>query len=101
MDFHALRTRQAGSRRFADFHLLVPGKLTVKRAHEVIGRVERAVRTALPGIEVTVHVEPIEEKAAWEDSELLALEEATRRQEAERSAGGDPAKQEQGRTAPQ
>ncbi len=32
MDFHALRTRQAGSRRFVDFHLLVPGVLTVRRA---------------------------------------------------------------------
>jgi cation diffusion facilitator family transporter len=78
MDFHALRTRVAGSRRFADFHLLVPGALSVRAAHEVIGRIEAAVRAALPGIEVAVHVEPIEERAAWEDSELLPLEQAAR-----------------------
>src|SRR5262249_1505230 len=76
MDYHALRTRQAGSRRFADFHLLVPGALSVRRAHEFTGRVEEAVRAALPGIEVTVHIEPIEERAAWEDSALLPLEQA-------------------------
>ena len=34
------------------------------------------VRCALPGIELTVHIEPIEEKAAWEDSALLPIEKA-------------------------
>jgi cation diffusion facilitator family transporter len=80
LTFHALRTRQAGSRRFADFHLLVPGEWTVRQAHELIGRIEEAVAAALPDIEVTVHVEPIEERASWEDSALLALEEARRLQ---------------------
>jgi cation diffusion facilitator family transporter len=81
MDYHALRTRQAGSRRFVDFHLLVPGQLTVQRAHALTGRIEGAVRAALPGVEVTVHIEPIEEQAAWEDSALLPLERARRHQE--------------------
>jgi cation diffusion facilitator family transporter len=79
MDYHALRTRRAGSRRFVDFHLLVPGALTVRRAHELTARIEEAVGAALPGVEVTVHVEPIEDRAAWEDSELVALEQAERR----------------------
>jgi cation diffusion facilitator family transporter len=78
MAFHALRTRRAGSRRFADFHLLVPGVFTVRRAHELTERIEQAIRAVLPDMEVTVHVEPIEERAAWEDSALLPLEEAAR-----------------------
>jgi cation diffusion facilitator family transporter len=82
MDFHALRTREAGSHRFVDFHLLVPGALTVRQAHELTGRIEDAVRAALPGSEVTVHVEPIEERASWEDSALVALEQAARREQA-------------------
>jgi cation diffusion facilitator family transporter len=81
MAFHALRTRQAGSRRFVDFHLLVPGQLTVQRAHALTGRIEGAVRAALPGVEITVHIEPIEEQSAWEDSALLPLERARREQE--------------------
>src|SRR5258707_529797 len=78
MDFHALRTRMAGSHRFADCHLLVPGRLTVQAAHDVAERIEEAVRTALPGMEVTVHIEPIEEKAAWTDTAVVPLELATR-----------------------
>ncbi len=78
MDYHALRTRRAGTRRFADFHLLVPGVFTVRRAHEITEEIERAVRAAMPDMEVTVHVEPIEERAAYEDSALLPLEQAAR-----------------------
>jgi cation diffusion facilitator family transporter len=72
--YHALRTRQAGADRFVDFHLLVPGRTDVARAHRQAERIEGAVRAALPGTEVVVHIEPIEERGSWEDSELLALE---------------------------
>jgi cation diffusion facilitator family transporter len=74
MDYHALRTRQAGTRRFADFHLLVPGEMSVREAHALGDRVEGAIRAALPGVEVTVHVEPIEEQSSYQDSVLLAIE---------------------------
>jgi cation diffusion facilitator family transporter len=74
LHYHALRTRQAGARKFVDFHLLVPGTWTVKEAHDFTERVEEAVRNALPGAEVTVHIEPIEAESAWKDSELLELE---------------------------
>jgi cation diffusion facilitator family transporter len=83
MDFHALRTRQAGTRRFADFHLLVPGSMSVHEAHARATRVEQAVRAALPGLEVTIHIEPIEEPEAHADSEMLAVER--RRREAQGS----------------
>lgn len=72
--YHALRTRQAGTRRFADFHLLVPGSWSVKKAHDLAMRLENAICAVLPGIEVAIHIEPIEEQASWEDSELLAVE---------------------------
>jgi cation diffusion facilitator family transporter len=75
MHYHALRTRRAGSHRFADFHLLVPGSWTVQQAHNLTNRVERAVREAVRNLEVTVHIEPIEERASWEDSPLLPVEE--------------------------
>jgi cation diffusion facilitator family transporter len=78
MDYHALRTRQAGSRRFVDFHLLVPGRSTVHEAHALGERIEEAVQVALPGVEVAVHIEPIEERQAWEDSALLPLEQEER-----------------------
>jgi cation diffusion facilitator family transporter len=81
MAYHALRTRRAGTRRFADFHLLVPGNLSVRKAHDLSKRIEEAVRQAFPGIETTVHIEPIEDRASWEDSELLGVEQSGRREQ--------------------
>ncbi len=78
MDYHALRTRQAGTRRFLDFHLLVPGQTTVEEAHARGDRIEEAIRACLPGVEVTVHVEPIEARQSYEDSALLSLERRAR-----------------------
>lgn len=75
LHYHALRTRQAGTRKFVDFHLLVPGSWTVKEAHDFTELVEAAVKQALPGAEVTVHIEPIEAEIAWHDSELLGVEQ--------------------------
>jgi cation diffusion facilitator family transporter len=72
--YHALRTRQAGADRFVDFHLLVPGRTDVAAAHRQAMRIEAAVRFVLPGSEVVIHIEPIEERASWEDSDLLAIE---------------------------
>jgi cation diffusion facilitator family transporter len=73
-DFHALRTRQAGARKFADFHLLVPGVTSVRAAHDLGMRVEAALNAAVPGVEVTIHIEPIEDRASWEDNTLKGIE---------------------------
>jgi cation diffusion facilitator family transporter len=70
MTYHALRTRRAGSRRYADYHLLVPGDCSVTHAHDCEMAIGRAIEEAVPGIEVTTHIEPIEEPLAWNDSRL-------------------------------
>lgn len=74
--FHALRTRQAGARKFADFHLLVPGAMSVRDGHDLAEKVEAALRTVVPGVEVTTHIEPIEDQASWEDHALRGIEPA-------------------------
>lgn len=73
-NFHALRTRQAGARRFADFHLLVPGHLHVQEAHDLAERIEGALRVLFPMLEVTIHIEPIEAQEAWSDNILAGIE---------------------------
>ena len=84
MHYHALRTRQAGARRFVDFHLLVPGNWSVSVAHKLTGQIEEAVRNALPGgVEVAVHIEPVEDQASWHDSVLIAMEEARQKQDSQ------------------
>jgi cation diffusion facilitator family transporter len=72
--FHALRTRRAGARRFADFHLLVPGATSVRDAHDLATKVEDALRATSPEVEITIHIEPIEDRASWEDNRLQGIE---------------------------
>lgn len=81
MAHHALRTRRAGSQRFADYHLLVPGGCSVAQAHDCEMMIGRAIESAVPGIEVTTHIEPIEEPLAWNDSRLREEREEPARQE--------------------
>lgn len=64
--YHALRTRKSGSRRFIDFHLLLPGKTTVQASHDLISQVEAAIEQKLPKTYVTIHVEPREDAASWD-----------------------------------
>ena len=70
IDFHAVRTRRAGSRCFVSMHVLVPGDWTVLRGHRLIERVEAAVAAALPGASVFTHLEALEDPASFEDIEL-------------------------------
>ena len=61
--FHALRTRKAGARRFLDFHLLVPGTMSVVDSHALCDRIEAALTASLAKAHVTIHVEPRESQA--------------------------------------
>ncbi|AFY91260.1 cation diffusion facilitator family transporter [Chroococcidiopsis thermalis] len=70
IQFHALRTRIAGSRRFISFHVLVPGNWTVQQGHELCEEIELAIERVLPGSHVLTHLEPLEDPASWNDREL-------------------------------
>lgn len=65
--FHAVRTRQAGGRRFVSMHVLVPGEWTVNRGHELLEEIEAEIRAALPKATVFTHLEPLEDPVSWED----------------------------------
>ena len=60
MNYHMLRTRKAGSNRELDFHLEVPGNMTVKESHDFCDSIEEKLKNKLPNMEITIHVEPIE-----------------------------------------
>ena len=68
--FHALRTRQAGARRFVSFHMLVPDEWTVAQAHRLSEEVESRMRSMVPNLGVLVHIEPISDPASYDDQEL-------------------------------
>ncbi|MCI4677677.1 cation diffusion facilitator family transporter [Rhodoblastus acidophilus] len=58
LEVHGLRTRHAGKTTFIDFHLVVPGEMTVARSHEICDRLKAALTEALGEAVVTIHVEP-------------------------------------------
>lgn len=58
IEIHDLRTRHAGRTIFIDFHLVVPGRMSVERSHEICDRLEAALQTAFEGAVVMIHVEP-------------------------------------------
>lgn len=68
--YHALRTRQAGPRRFVSVHVLVPGAWSVMQGHDLLERIEADIREALPLVSVLTHLEPLEDPAAHNDLDL-------------------------------
>ena len=67
IQYHALRTRQAGTRAFISLHVLVPRDWTIQRGHDLLERLERDIRAAVPGAHLFTHLEPQGDPAAWED----------------------------------
>jgi ferrous-iron efflux pump FieF len=66
VDFHDLRTRQAGGVRFIEFHIELDGEMTIREAHHVTDALERELRSAFPNAEIIIHQEP----AGLEDARL-------------------------------
>jgi cation diffusion facilitator family transporter len=67
IQFHALRTRVAGSRNFVAFHVLVPGDWSVQKGHDLCDQLEVHINQVLPGTDVMTHLEPLEDPASWGD----------------------------------
>jgi divalent metal cation (Fe/Co/Zn/Cd) transporter len=64
VQFHALRTRQAGADRFVSMHVLVPGAWTVRRGHELLEQIEADIVRSLPGTIVFTHLEALSGSAS-------------------------------------
>lgn len=62
IEAHDIRTRQAGKMTFIDFHLVVPGAMTVEAAHAICDTIEAKLREVVKDAQITIHVEP-EQKA--------------------------------------
>jgi cation diffusion facilitator family transporter len=58
IEAHDLRTRHAGRLTFLEFHLVVPGAMAVRDAHDICDRIEAALKAEMDGLMITIHVEP-------------------------------------------
>jgi cation diffusion facilitator family transporter len=70
IDFHALRTRQAGARSFVTLHVLVPADWKVAQGHNLAHEVEMDIRAALPDAAVLTHVEPLGYPESYQDADF-------------------------------
>lgn len=70
VEFHAVRTRQAAARHFVSCHVLVPGKWTVQRGHDLLEQIEAALAERIPHLTAFTHMEPIEDPASYSDINL-------------------------------
>lgn len=70
IDFHAVRTRHAGSRNMVSMHVLVPGRWSVQQGHDWLERIEADVRSVIPRCTVFTHLEPIEDPVSMADATL-------------------------------
>lgn len=74
IDFHALRTRKAASRRFVSVHVLVPGHWDVTTGHRFADDLEHELRALFEGLVVITHLEPIDDPRSYQDIDLDRLE---------------------------
>ncbi|MDD2876354.1 MAG: cation diffusion facilitator family transporter [Acidiphilium sp.] len=58
IEAHDMRMRQAGRSSFLEFHLVVPGTMSVADSHIICDRIEAALKDEMPGVIITIHVEP-------------------------------------------
>lgn len=58
IEAHDVKTRTAGRATFIEFHLVVPGTMTVAASHDICDRIEDALKRSVHGAEVLIHVEP-------------------------------------------
>ncbi|HUV54929.1 MAG TPA: cation diffusion facilitator family transporter [Candidatus Krumholzibacteriaceae bacterium] len=62
VDYHSLKTRRSGDRVFAELHLSLDGSLSVQEAHDFTDHLEWDVENEVPGVDLTIHVEPPRKK---------------------------------------
>lgn len=65
--YHHLRSRKSGPIRFIDFHILIAGETSVQKAHDLCEILEEKIEKKLTNTQVTIHVEPVEDRSSWED----------------------------------
>jgi cation diffusion facilitator family transporter len=58
IEAHDVRTRHAGRMMFIDFHLVVPGSMSVSAAHDICDQLEGAIEEDFPDALISIHVEP-------------------------------------------
>lgn len=57
-NLHDLRTRTSGMHDFVQFHVDMPGDMTVLEAHDILDKVERDLCRNFPDMDLLIHIDP-------------------------------------------
>ena len=71
INYHALRTRQSGARKFVSVHILVPDDWTVQKGHDLTEEIENDICSAVSDSTVFTHLEPLEDPSSFYDLDLF------------------------------
>lgn len=74
VDYHAFRTRISGTHKFLTLHLLIPHKWTIQKGHDISEKIESEIRKAVPNLNITTHMEPVEDPKSNDDIEIIREE---------------------------
>lgn len=76
LNYHRLRTRQAGPEKHVDLHLTICRYRTLEEAHRLADHLENAIEALVPQSHVIIHVDPCksEQSCVGEDRCSLAAE---------------------------
>ncbi len=70
VEFHAVRTRQSGSSKFINMHVLVPNEWTVEHGHALLNQIEGELKERLPNSNIFTHLEPLHDPSSYTDIEV-------------------------------
>ena len=57
-NLHDLRTRSSGTQDFVQFHVDLPGEMSVEQAHDILEKVEIDLCRQFPEMELLIHIDP-------------------------------------------
>lgn len=58
IDYHKLKTRKSGNKRHIDFHITLNPDITVKEAHDIVGRLKKGMNEKFSNTRVNIHIDP-------------------------------------------
>jgi cation diffusion facilitator family transporter len=58
VDFHAIRSRRAGSEAFIDLHIVMPRNFSIEKAHTMCDHLEQDIKDEITHANVIIHAEP-------------------------------------------
>ncbi len=60
IEFHELRTRKSGDKKFVDLHLVFPPEKNLKDVHKICDEIEKKLKEKIKNIDIIIHPEPYE-----------------------------------------